>query len=103
VFGEIHICQFPFTSGTISKTRPALVPFDCGRDVIICRVTSASAAGPMDVPIQDWQASGLLNPSVARLDRIVTAEKSVLMRRLGHLSAHDLAAVRAAWNRQMRL
>ena len=28
VFGEIFICQFPFTSGAFSKPRPVLVLFD---------------------------------------------------------------------------
>ena len=30
MFGEIFICQFPFTSGAASKIRPALVLFDLG-------------------------------------------------------------------------
>jgi len=53
--------------------------------------------------LKDWQAAGLLKPSVARLDRIITAEKSIFVRRLGVLSSADLAAVRGAWNKQMRL
>jgi hypothetical protein len=53
--------------------------------------------------LRDWQAAGLLKPSVARLDRLVTAEKTVFLRCLGVLSATDLAAVRATWNGQMTL
>jgi mRNA interferase MazF len=103
VFGEVYICQFPFTSGTTRKTRPALVLFDCGQDAIICRVTSAAAAAPLDVSLNDWQAAGLLKPSVARLDRIVTAERRIFSKRLGVPSAADLAAVRVVWNQHMRL
>ena len=51
----------------------------------------------------DWQAAGLLKPSVARLDRLVTAEKSVLIRRLGTLSAVDQRAIRDIWNQHMKL
>ena len=80
MFGEIVICQFPFTSGVLSKLRPALVLFDLQQDVIICRVTSAQRNGPLDVVLSEWQAAGLLRPSVARLDRLVTAEKTVLIR-----------------------
>ena len=101
--GEIFICQFPFTSGTASKTRPALVLVDLPQDAIICRVTSVLRSGPLDVTLNDWQAAGLLKPSVARLDRIVTAEKTVFVRRLGILSAADLAAVRRVWNLHMKL
>ena len=62
-----------------------------------------SHTGTPDVALNDWQAAGLLKPSVARLDRLVTAEKTIFLRRLGVLSAADLAAVRAAWNAHMTL
>jgi mRNA interferase MazF len=103
MFGEVFICQFPFTSGAGSKVRPALLLFDLQQDAIICRVTSVSRTGPLDVSLKDWQHAGLLRPSVARLDRIVTAEKTVLIRRLGILSAADLNIVRNTWNQCMRL
>lgn len=59
--------------------------------------------GTLDVNINDWQAAGLLKPSVARLDRIVTAEKSVFIRRLGILSTRDMDAIRKIWNAHMTL
>ena len=104
MFGEVFLCQFPFTSGTSSKVRPALVLFDLGPDALICRVTSVPRAGPLDVTLADWRAAGLLKPSVARLDRLVTAERNVVfLRRLGMLSAVDQSAVRTAWNQHLRL
>lgn len=87
----------------MTKPRPALVLFDLRQDVLICRVTSVVRTGPLDIALVDWKNAGLAKPSVARLDRIVTAEKSVLVRRLGQLSAADDAAVRSAWNQNMRL
>ena len=103
MFGEVFICQFPFTSGNATKIRPALVLFDLQQDAVICRVTSVSRTGALDVTLNDWQAAGLLKPSVARLDRLVTAEKTVFLRRLGVLSDADLASVRGAWNEHMTL
>jgi len=103
VFGEIHICRFPFTSGAFSKPRPVLVLFGSGQDVVICRVTSAHYAGPLNVTLTDWAQAGLAKPSVARLDRLVTAEKRILGRRIGALSDSDQEAVRNAWNRHMKL
>lgn len=102
-FGEIHLCRFPFTSGGEFKTRPALVLFDLIEDALICRVTSMPRNGPLDVPVRDWQAAGLLKPSTARLDRLVTAEKTIFLRSLGSLTAKDAETVRAAWNARMRL
>jgi len=103
VFGDIYLCQFPFTSGAASKMRPALVLFDLSFDCIICRVTSVVASGPLDVTLNDWQRAGLLKPSVARLDRLVTAQRTVLLRKLGVLGIGDLAMIRNVWNRNMRL
>ncbi len=102
-FGEIFICRFPFTSGAISKPRPSLVLFDIGPDAVICRITSALHSGPLDIPIQDWAAAGLAKPSIVRLNRLVTAEKSLLSVRLGELSDIDRNNVRTRWNNQMTL
>lgn len=77
--------------------------FDLQQDAVICRVTSVSRTGTLDVTLHDWKADGLLEPSVARLDRLVTAEKTIFLRRLGVFGAGDLASVRDSWNRQMTL
>jgi mRNA interferase MazF len=102
-FGDVFICQFPFTSGATSKPRPVLVLFDVQQDVIICRVTSVSRSGPLDIQLADWQQTGLAKPSIARINRLVTAEKVILGRRLGQLSARDSLAVKTAWNQHMIL
>lgn len=88
----------------MSKVRPALVLFDAGPDAIICRITSSAArdAGT-DIILKDWQTEGLLKPSIAKIDRLVTAEKTIFLRKLGDLSEHDRSAIRTAWNTRMRL
>ena len=103
MFGEIHICRFPFTSGEFSKPRSVLVLFDLQDDVVICRITSVLRTGPLNVLLRNWDQSGLAMPSVARLDRLVTAEKRILGVRLGSLQNADRDAVRNAWNQFMRL
>lgn len=102
-FGEIFICRFPFTSGQVSKPRPALVLFDFGLDVMICRITSVQHADPLDVGVTDWATAGLAKPSVIRLSRIVTAEKELLTTRIGELTSADKDAVRSIWNANMML
>ena len=103
MFGEVYICEFPFTSGTQTKTRPALVLFDLKEDVVICRITSVQRVGPLDVTLAGWQSAGLLKPSVVRLDCLVTAEKAIFSRLLGKLTPDDAARVRAVWNQNMKL
>ena len=103
MFGQIVLCDFPFSSGAAGKVRPALVLFDLHQDAVICRVTSVARTGPLDVPLTDWRSAGLLKPSVARIDRLVTARRTIFLRVLGTLSPADAAAVRLCWNRNMVL
>lgn len=65
---------------------------------MICRVTSVTRSRPPHITLANLQAAGLLKPSVVRLDRLVTAEKTIFIRRISVLSPADLAAVRSAWN-----
>jgi mRNA interferase MazF len=89
MFGDVVLCRFPFTSGTAAKVRPALVLFDLLHDDIVCRLSSVLSASPLDVPVNDCQLAGLIQPSVIRLDRIVTIERSIVLRKLGALSPAD--------------
>src|SRR5438552_12209651 len=98
MFGDVFLCEFPFTSGRFSKIRPALILFDLHDDVIICRITSALRSGALDVPLNEWRKAGLLKPSVARIGQLVTAEKTVLLRQLGALTSADIEAIREKWN-----
>ena len=77
--------------------------FDLERDAVVCRVTGRLRRGRMDVTIHDWEKAGLLKPSVAVLDRIITAEKSLFISRLGSLSTRDRDVVRDRWNSNMTL
>ncbi len=71
--------------------------------MVICRITSAPHSSQLDIPIHDWQAVGLVKPSVARLNRLVTTEKDLLTKHLGHLSVADAAVIKSCWNRFMVL
>jgi len=99
--GELVLARVPFSSGTQSKLRAALVVLDTGdADVVIARVTSQTPQTPHDVVLTEWKQSGLLFPSVARLHKLVTIEKSLINRRIGQLQATDRVATATAF-RQM--
>jgi PemK-like, MazF-like toxin of type II toxin-antitoxin system len=89
--------------GQLSKPRPALILFDIGLDVVICRITSVQHADPLDVAVSNWAAAGLAKPSVIRLGRLVAAEKSLLRTAVGELTTADKDAVRKLWNATMML
>jgi hypothetical protein len=72
VFGDVFIARFPFTSGTLSKPRPALILFDLQADALICRVTSVLRAGPLDVALRDWQQAAMRTRQCSASERFRT-------------------------------
>lgn len=88
--GDLILLAFPVSDQTESKQRPALVVFDGGdADVIVARVTTQLYHTPFDVAVSDWQSAGLLAPSVIRLHKLATLEKTLIRRILGQLQRHD--------------
>jgi mRNA interferase MazF len=101
-FGDVVLVPFPFTSQRASKKRPAIVVsnrvYSTARpDLIVMAVTSQLRPDPRsgDVLIRDWQAAGLLKPSVVK-PVFATLEQRLVLRRLGALDDDDQAALRKA-------
>jgi mRNA interferase MazF len=99
-FGDIVLLSFPFTNQLGRKKRPAVVissgAYNQRRpDVILMAVTSKvrQPAGFGDVVIDQWQAAGLIKPSAAK-PVVFTAEKRLILKRLGQLKENDQQAVR---------
>ncbi len=101
-FGDVVLVQFPFTSQTASKKRPAVVVSSRGYnearlDVVVMAITSQLRIGATsgDVSVQSWNVAGLLKPSVIK-PVFATIEQSLVIRRLGALDATDKQALRDA-------
>lgn len=91
---------FPFTDQSGAKKRPAVVVSSSGyqagrRDVIIMAITSQvrQPFGFGEALINDWQAAGLIKPSVLK-PVLATIEQGLVVRAMGTLSAADLRALR---------
>jgi mRNA interferase MazF len=92
--GDIVLVDFPFVSGNETRRRPALVILDTGNaDLIAARVTSQARQDAFDVEIVDWRGAGLVLPSVARLHKLATLDRSMIVRTLGHLQTTDRQSV----------
>lgn len=88
--GDLVLVDFPFTVGTQSKLRPALVLLDAGdADILVARVTTQTVITPYDVLLTNWRQAGLLAPSAVRLHKLVTLEKVLVDRMLGRLEPGD--------------
>ena len=95
--GDLWIADIPFTDGSASKKRPVLVLWLEGRDIVVAAVTSAAPRTLTDVPLADWQTSGLRVPSVVRLSRLDCLEQSLLLFKLGHISLAAAQHLKAIW------
>ena len=86
MFGDIVLLKFPFTDGKSFKKRPALIinDYDDG-DIIVCRITSQIYDTKNDYYLDNWSAAGLKLPSVVRVHKIATLDKSLVETRMGKL------------------
>lgn len=97
---DIILVPFPFTDLTTNKKRPALVispdTYNGGPDVVIAFITSRlnTSARPGDYRIGEWQAAGLLKPSLLRM-KLATISRDIVIKKLGHLPKTEEISVQA--------
>ena len=101
-FGDVLLVPFPFTSQAASKKRPSVVvssrDYNASRpDVIVMAITSQLRPQPHlgEVWATAWRDAGLLKPSAVK-PVFATLEQALILRRLGALTADDLAELRVA-------
>ena len=99
-FGEVVLVPFPFTDQSGAKKRPAVIVSSSGyhagrRDLVIMAITSQvrQPLGFGEAIINDWQAAGLIKPSVLK-PVFTTIEQGLVVRTMGTLSATDLRTLR---------
>ena len=98
-FGDVVLVPFPFTDQTASKKRPAIVvsseAYHSQRmDLVLIAVTSQIKPTQTfgEVTILDWQAAGLLKPSLIK-PVLMTVENDLVIKPLGRLQKSDLEAL----------
>ena len=95
---DIVVVPFPFTDRAATRRRPALVVsttlFNRDHDhCVLAMITTAKQSHwPTDAPLADWRGSGLVAACRVRF-KLFTLERSLVLRRLGSLSAADRARV----------
>jgi mRNA interferase MazF len=101
-FGEVVLVPFPFTDQSGAKKRPAVVVSSSGynanrRDLVIMAITSQVRTPPGfgEALVADWQAAGLIKPSVLK-PVFTTIEQGLVVRTMGTLSVNDLRTLREA-------
>lgn len=91
--GDIVLVNFPFTDLSQTKLRPAIILWvdQAGSDVVLCAITSQNTDrlkdGEFLINTEDpeFNATGLRVRSKARVTRIFTLNRELVLRKLGKL------------------
>jgi mRNA interferase MazF len=69
---------------------------------VVAAVTSSKTRTQTDVALIDWEKCGLRVASTVRLSRLDCLELSLLIKRLGELSASDAKALTEIWTQHVK-
>ena len=95
--GEILLVSLVFSSQAGNKRRPVVVVYDSfDADLLVAPITSHVARTSFDVTVTQWQRAGLRLPSVVRVDKLATIEKTTIVRQLGKMTPPDWGSVTTA-------
>jgi mRNA interferase MazF len=86
--GDIVVLPFPFSDLSKSKRRPALVAASLtGDDLILCQITSETRRDNYSVSLEakDFKKGKLDIKSMLRPNKIFTADKSIIVYKIGTL------------------
>ena len=92
--GDVVVVPFPFSDLTAAKRRPALVIAELsGDDLILCQITSNKIMDPYSIEINDnnFESGNLNKISNIRPNRIFTADKKILLYKVGHLKNEKIS------------
>ncbi len=93
VKGDIVIIPFPFSDLSDSKRRPALVLANLqGNDIILCQITSQNTSDNLAISLnsEDFISGSLPVNSFIRSNRIFTADKNIIVRKVGTINKDKL-------------
>ena len=97
---DVILVPFPFADLSTQKQRPALllktVTAKFFGDLLLCAMVTSQTDGEMiegDLLLKNWHEAGLMHKSKLRLAKIVTLQKNVVRKKIGHLLVEDQKTV----------
>ena len=106
VKGEVVVVLFPFSDLSEAKKRPALVLADLlGNGIILCQITSKFSDDIYAIPLNlsDFANGSLNKESYIRPNRIFSADKNIITKRIGKLKPEKYVVVAESISRLIRL
>jgi len=96
VKGDVVVVPFPFSDLTQSKRRPALVVAKLfGEDLILCQITSQSTIDLYAIALDknDFEEGELKQNSNIRTNRLFTADRQLILYKVGRLKKDKIDVV----------
>ncbi len=96
VKGDVVVLPFPFSDLRKSKKRPALVVANIeGDDTILCQITSELRFDQYSIVLSDddFKAGKLSQASRIRPNRLFTADKAIILYKVGSLKETKMREV----------
>ncbi|MBI4675327.1 MAG: type II toxin-antitoxin system PemK/MazF family toxin [Chloroflexi bacterium] len=107
--GDVVLIPFPFSDLNASKTRPTVIvsvpEFQAIHGELLLAYLTSNVAQPhptLDYILADWQATGLLKPTVMK-PRLAVVHESLVKFKIGTLSQRDLEKVDECLRRALGL
>jgi mRNA interferase MazF len=100
--GDVVLVRFPFTDLSAAKLRPAVVLATRGDDLTIVGIFSGPPQAlretwiPLSTEDPAFSHTGLKTNSVIKVERIAVIEQSIVLRKLGSLTAVKMDEVKRA-------
>ncbi|MDD4666096.1 MAG: type II toxin-antitoxin system PemK/MazF family toxin [Clostridia bacterium] len=102
--GEVWTVDFPFEDdATQSKIRPCLI-MDVQDKVYVLsiKITRHKARDEYDIPIFKWEEANLLEPSFARVSKVMLFLKDCFIKKCGKLNDTDFNNIKRAFVKYYR-
>ena len=96
VKGDVVVLPFPFSDLSKSKKRPALIVANLiGDDLILCQITSESRVDNYSIILKnnDFSKGSLNLTSMIRPNRLFTADKSIILYKVGSIKKDKINEV----------
>ena len=89
--GHIVLIPFPFTDLSGNKLRPAVILAQTFADITVCFITTQlQKQVPTDILIEPSDSNGIKQPSLIKVSKIATLQKTLAVGRIGSLGDNEL-------------